>query len=100
MEGLDILFVDVRDDPLDADLDNNLLVDKAHPYVQLLLLKLEEVYALRFCCDFRVDEFGYFNAAAVKVVVVGENPDIVLAEYEREIPVVPPPPRRGRKESC
>ena len=37
------------------------------------------------------DEFGLVNATAVKVVVVRDEPHIVLDEYKREIPVVPPP---------
>ena len=47
MQEFYVLLVDVRYDFLDADLAGDLLVDKALPKVQLLLLKLEEVSALR-----------------------------------------------------
>ena len=98
VELLDVLFIDVRDDLLDADLADNLMVDKACPHGQMLLLKLEEVSALRICRDLRVDEFGIFDAAAFKVAVVGDDPHLVLDEYKREIPVVSPP-RCGREEA-
>ena len=81
MEGIYVLLVDVRDDRLDTDLANDLLVDEACPQVQLLLLKIEEVSSLRVCCDRRVDEFSLFDAAAVKVIVVRGDPHLVLAEY-------------------
>ena len=80
------------------DLANNILVDEARPQCQLLLLKLEEVSAFCVCRDHWVDEFGLVNATAVKVVVVCNDPHLVLAEYEREIPVLPPP-RRLREEA-
>ena len=93
IEGLNILFVDVQEDRLDADLADNLLVDEARPQGQIILLKLEEVSALRIYRDLRVDKFGFVDATASKVVIVRDNPHLVLDEYERVLP--PPPPQSG-----
>ena len=79
-ERLYVLFVKVLDDCLNADLDYNILVDRAFPQVQLLLLKLERVSDFRVCRDLRVDKFGIVDATAVKVVVVSNHPHLVLAE--------------------
>ena len=91
MEGLNVLFVNIRDDRLDSNLSIDVLVDEARPHGQILLLKLDEVSALCICCDFRVDELGIFDATAVEVVLVGDNQHLVLDEYEREIPTPPTP---------
>ena len=91
MEGINVLFVDVCDNRLDAELADDLLVDKAFPQCQLILLNLEEVSVLCVCCDLWVYEFGLVDATAAKLVVVCDNPHLVLAEYEQEIPMVPPP---------
>ena len=71
-------------------------LDKACPQGQILLLKLEEVSALRVRHDRQVDDFGLVDATAVKVVVVRDDPHLVLAEYGWKIPV-PPPPRYRRE---
>ena len=47
MQGFYVLLVDVCGDCLDANLADNILVDKACPQGQMLLLKLEEVSELR-----------------------------------------------------
>ena len=83
MEGINVLFVDVCDNRLDAELADDLLVDKAFPQCQLILLNLEEISALFVCFYLWVYEFGLVDATAVKVVVVRDNPHLVLAEYER-----------------
>ena len=46
MQGFYVLLVNVRDNCIDASLADDLLVYKALPQGQLLLLKLEEVYSL------------------------------------------------------
>ena len=91
MEGLYLLLVEVLYNCLDADLADNLLVNKALPQGQLLLLKLEEVSALRVCRDRRVDEFGIADETSVKVVIVCNNLHLVLAEYEKGDTHAPPP---------
>ena len=78
MEGIDVLFVNISDDRIDANLADKPLVYKSLPHGQLLLLKLEEVSALCICHDFRVDNFGIFDATAFEVVVVGNNSHLVL----------------------
>ena len=97
MEGLNVLFVDVCENRLDSDLDVNILVDESRLQGQLPLLKLEEVSSLCVCRDHRVDKFGIVDATEVKVFVVRNDPRLVLVEYERDIPMTPPPMlRKGR----
>ena len=85
------IVCDVFDDHFDANMANDLLVDKARPHGQLLLLKLEEVSDLCICRDWPAEKFRIFYATAVKVVVVRNDPHLVLDEYDREILVVTPP---------
>ena len=85
---------------LDADLADDLLVDEACPQGQMILLKPDEVSDIRVCCYCWFDEFKTVDVTAVKVVVLRDIPHLVLAEYERDIPMVPPPPHCGRNEAC
>ena len=79
MEGLNLLFLNICDNVIDANLADNLLVDESRPHGQVLLLNLEKVSALHTCCDQQVEEFRIFDATAVKVLVVQDDPHLVLA---------------------